>query len=524
MRSWRCTFIVFVIIVLITAACGGGTPPGGGAPADVGGSTQSSTQAPTNQPPAAQPAKAAGGGTQKAINLSASDQPGNSIKSKVADSIKVGRKVDTSKPEIGDLLWTMPPDTPKIYFGFTAKNTEERAFTQKLFVNGSEVNLPDLHEVPVPPVPPGKKLFVAQGLAVKPGNSFPVGDYRIDVYSQSDGKLIQSTDWNVKEKRPAAAALNFGWLPIAAEIGFLWNSAHTDSPAPIDPSIFTVVEVPDEIIDQDLQYYDDNELEQAYQDLDNADQEYEPFSDEIQQEIEAQSDLDNASQCEQADGTYDAFNDLCYVNNDPTQACQDLGGTYQNDSCFFFPSDEIPLSEDIQQAIEGQSDQDNASLCEQAGGTYDASNDLCNVNGDPASVPSDEATPEGTPTLEGGEAASPDALTPEDTPTPEPPADTSEPTPPAPVPTSPLQGDTIDGSTVPFSWEAVPDTNGVTYAIEVIGDDDNSVTQQSDIDGTSWTVTLGETGCNFHWEVRAVQNGVEGPWSESNSFSICAPQ
>jgi hypothetical protein len=565
MRSWRCTSIVFVVVVLITAACGGGTPPGGGAPAADGGSAQSPaqsptdapsgssaqspTQAPANPPPAAQPAKAAGGGTQNVINLSAKDQPGSSIKSEVTDSIKVGRKVDTSKPEIGDLLWTMPPDTPKIYFGFTAKNTEERAFTQKLFVNGSEVSLQDLRDVPVPPVPPGKKLFVAHGLAVKPGNSFPVGKYKIDVYSKSDGKLIQSTDWNIKEeKQPAAAIWNISSLLLVAEAGLLWGNDRAYDPAPIDPSIFTVIDVPDEIIAEDFEYYDAKDLEQAYQDLATVDQVYESFPAEVQQAVEVQTDLDNALQCEQAGGTYENFNDLCYVNANPAQACLDVGGTYQNqnDGCFFFPSDEIPLSKDIQQAIEVQSDQDNASQCELAGGTYDAPADLCYMNEESAAVPSDEATPDATDTSSDTTDTSSDATdtssdttdasadtstdtseSPTDTSadaatdttdTSESPTDTSVPQPSAPVPT----GNTAYGSDVTFSWDAVPDSTDVTYTIEILDAANNWVTTIADISDTSVIVPLDGYGCSFSWAVMAIQNGVEGPWSALISFDICS--
>ncbi len=366
MRQHPFRFIVgAAVLLLIAAACGGGSqPPVSEAPAGATAPSQSPTQPPAappaTQPQPGQPPTANSGITQNVMNLSNSSRPGSTIAGTSVEQIIVGREYDDKKPEILQLDWTVQVDTQKVYFGFGVKNSpQEIVFTQTLILNGTPIALKDLIPLSTPPAGPGKKHFLARGLAVKGGNLFPEGRYVIEVYS--DGKLLQRTGFDVK--RPVSAGvLNMGWGMAPNRYSDLGGDARQ-----IDPDSFEVTDEPIVEVDDDFVYYDEEELQQAYADQENVDKEYEPFPEDILLAIEEETDQANAAQCAEAGGTYDPEADTCAVD-DPAEACLALGGIYLEDTCHFAPPEDIPPEAPTPDPI---------ADCEASGGVWDAGTQTC---------------------------------------------------------------------------------------------------------------------------------------------------
>jgi hypothetical protein len=350
MRNICFRFSVGIIAVLLGAvACGGGAQPtvtgskaGPTEPASL--PTTSATASPqASGTGAAQSPTATSGVTGTAINMSRSNVPGSTIDSKQAEQMVVGRGYDEKKPAILEPDWTVPVNAKKVYFGFGVKNgPQQMAFTQTLILNGERFALKDLTPLSVPPSSPGKKQFLARGLAVKSGLPFPEGRYSVEVYS--GGNVIQKTSWDVK--RPASAStLNIGWRVSALAMVAYHSIDLERNVLQIDPDIFEVIEEPVVTTEEESMYYDEKELKQAYADQVKVDSQYQPFPQDIEQAIEAEDDRMNAAQCEDEGGTYDPSNNVCFMSKDPVQACDDLGGTYIKGVCSFAPADLLPVEE-----------------------------------------------------------------------------------------------------------------------------------------------------------------------------------
>jgi hypothetical protein len=259
--------------------------------------------------------------------MSSSIQPGSTIAGTIVEQMVFGHEYDAQKPEILQLAWTFPVDSKQIYFGFGLENGPQQfSFTQTLMLNGEEIPLP-VKPFSVPPSSPGKKQFHARGVAVKPGNTFPEGRYDVVVYA--DGEVLQRGIFDIK-KPSATSILNMG-------VGMDFNRYRdlTDDVQQIDPSIFELIEESLVTVDEELAYYDQTELVEAYEDLDNVDEQYEPFPDDVQQAIEEASDRSNTARCEEAGGDYDESTNACTVSGDPVEACQALGGTFEQETCVF---------------------------------------------------------------------------------------------------------------------------------------------------------------------------------------------
>ena len=260
-----------------------------------------------------------------------------------------GREYDEKKPEILQLAWTFPLDAEQIYFGFGVNNgSRQFSFTQTLTLNGQEIPLP-LKPFSVPPSSPGKKQLRARGLSVKPGNTLPVGRYEILVYSE--GNLLQKGIFDVKQPTGTSA------LDVGLGMDFGRYSDAAGAAQHIDPDIFELTEESIVEVDDDFLYYEEDELEEAYSDLEHVDDEYEPFPDDILQEIEEAY----AAFCEEIGGVYDEASGVCYVD-DPAEACADLGGYFDGDTCLFG---------------------DPQSECEEIGWLWDPNAETCEPPSDP---------------------------------------------------------------------------------------------------------------------------------------------
>ena len=332
MRPLRISILMCAIMVLLVAvACGGGAQPPTVTQAQAGqaGSTATPavTQAAAGQAPTARPATATIDSTRQVIDMSLSSQPGSTIAGTLVEQMVFGREYDEQKPEILQLDWTFAGDSKKIYFGFGIENGPRQfSFTQTLMLNGEEVPLP-VKPFSVPPSSPGKKQFHARGVAVKPGKTFPEGRYEIFVYA--GGELLQRGIFDVKQPISTSA------LDVGLGMDFNRYRDLGDDLQQIDPSIFELTEEPVVTVDQDVSYYAEQELVQAYEALDHVDEEYEPFPDDVLQAIEAASDLSNAARCAEAGGDYDASTNICSVSGDPAEACEALGGAFVQETCVF---------------------------------------------------------------------------------------------------------------------------------------------------------------------------------------------
>ncbi|HKZ83066.1 MAG TPA: hypothetical protein VJ793_05360 [Anaerolineae bacterium] len=340
MRPLRTMIIACAIMVLLVAvACGGGSQPPAGEP--QAGRTQSPappavTRPAAGQAPTARPATATIDSTRIVIDMSRSSQPGSTIAGTIVEQMVFGGEYDAQKPEILQLAWTFPVDSKTIYFGFGIENGPQQfSFTQTLMLNGEEVPLP-VKPFSVPPSSPGKKQFHARGVAVKPGKTFPEGRYEITVYAS--GKMLQTGVFDVKQPIATSA------LQVGVGVDFNRYSDLAPDVQQIDPGIFELIEEPLVTVDQELAYYDEKGLVEAYAAQDNVDEEYEPFPDDIQQAIEAASDLSNAARCAEAGGDYDDSTNACTVSGDPAEACEALGGVFEQETCIFGAPEEVTLT------------------------------------------------------------------------------------------------------------------------------------------------------------------------------------
>jgi len=349
--------IVSIALLLLAVACGGSQPSAGEPSVGPTAPAQSPTQPPAAPTVRVQSPSTGSGATQKVISLSASNRPGSSIVGTIAGQVVVGREYDARKPEILQLDWTVPVDARKIYFGFAVKNGPQRlVFTQTLILNGEPIK--SLDPITLPASPPGKKPFSARGLAIKGGKQFPVGQYRIEVYSE--GKLLQRAVFDVKQPVSTSA------LTVGRGMVDGYRDAYGGAQQ-VDPDIFEVTDEPIVEVDEEFVYYDEEDLNQAYADQENVEKAYEPFPEDVQLAIEEEADQADAAECGDVGGTYDPTTDTCAVD-DPAEACLALGGIYDEGVCNFSPFEEILPEEPTTDPI---------ADCEASGGVWDFDAQAC---------------------------------------------------------------------------------------------------------------------------------------------------
>jgi hypothetical protein len=111
----------------------------------------------------------------------------------------------------------------------------------------------------------------------------------------STGQLVQQGIFDVRE--PKSTGLWFN--DSASQLLVAWPSAGRTQ---VDPNIFVVTEEEIVVVPDETAYYQAEELQGAYQQLDQADKLYEPFPDDVQAAIEADAALRAEASCAAAGG------------------------------------------------------------------------------------------------------------------------------------------------------------------------------------------------------------------------------
>ena len=338
MRNLRYTLTVCVLLMsLISTACGGGAPtPAPQAPSNTAvnqppASTAPPASAPT-QPTVEPAATATLDPTRKALDLSRSNQPGSTIAGSVVEQIVFGEGYDDKKNEIVSPAFIFPVAIPKVLFAFgVANGTQSLTFTETLKFNGEVIPLP-VTKFSVPPSGVGQKQLRVKGLAVKAGAQFPIGRYQIEAYSE--GKLVQQGIFDVQESKSTGLWFN----DSAPQLLVAWPSAGRTQ---ADPNIFIVTEEEIVVVPDETDYYEAEELQAAYQQLEHADELFEPFPDDVMEAIEEDAALEAEASCAAAGGVFESASGQCFVDDDPEEACQAIGGIYDpaTDNCSFGDDD-----------------------------------------------------------------------------------------------------------------------------------------------------------------------------------------
>ncbi len=316
-----------LIAALSVTACGGGPAPSAPdspaatqPPAAVSSSTPAPAPATTAaRPTATQPATAAPlAAPRKVIDLSRTSQPGSTLTGTPVEQIIFGESYDDQKNEILAPAFVFPAALPKVLFAFgVANGAQTLTFTETLRFNGELIPLP-VTKFTVPPSGAGRKQLRVKGLAVKAGAEFPVGQYEIEVYTA--GQLVQRGIFDVRERKATSQLFN---APAAFALA-AWPGVQ---PAQFDPDLFVITEEDVEVLPDEADYYAAEDLQAAYEALEQADELFEPFPDDIQAAIDDYAEQEIEAACADADGSWDAFSRECVVQ-DPVEACLASGGWY----------------------------------------------------------------------------------------------------------------------------------------------------------------------------------------------------
>jgi hypothetical protein len=269
------------------------------------------------------------------LDLSRTNQPGSTVAGTVVEQIVFGQDYDNKKNEIVSPAFVFPVAIPKVLFAFgIANGAQSLNFTQTLKLNGEVIPLP-VTGFSVPPSGVGQKQLRVKGLAVKAGEQFPLGQYQIEIYSA--GRLVQQGIFDVKALKSTGLRLNDG----SAQFLVAWPNAER---GPVNPDIFTVTEEESEVVPDDANYYDAQELQTAYTQLEHTDALFEPFPDEVTKTIEEGAALEAEASCATAGGVFDSASGQCLVH-DPAEACQATGGIYDpmTNNCLFEPTPSLDL-------------------------------------------------------------------------------------------------------------------------------------------------------------------------------------
>lgn len=83
----------------------------------------------------------------------------------------------------------------------------------------------------------------------------------------------------------------------------------------------------------------------------------------------------------------------------------------------------------------------------------------------------------------------------------------------------PNNNSSVSGLSVNFSWQSAGGTTASSYAL-LVTDNGQTFYNNTNITGTSQTVSGFENGKSYEWKVRASNLNGTGPWSETWSFSV----